>query len=70
MFLGLAIFILIAGGWEAWGSSWDPAKHLWYPGFISVVFLPLSTPAHGTVDVDRKNLLHDCIQASGDPALV
>lgn len=35
-----------------------------------VAFLPLPSPAHGTVDVDRENLLRDCVQASRDPALV
>lgn len=70
MFLGLGIFIPVSGGREAgaWQGSCQASPILRFPKCVA--FLPLSPPARGTVDVDRENLLHDCVQASGDPALV
>lgn len=70
MLLGHGIFIPVPGRWEAgaWRGSRQasprPRSHK------CVAFLPLPPPARGTVDVDREDLLRDCVQAPGDPALV
>lgn len=57
-------------GWIGGLGAWLGSHQTLMVRFHVCCFPALATPAHGTVDVDREDLLCDRVQASGHPALV